>query len=346
MNVHFSYKVEKTADLESLLQQQTGKLNRLLQVFRPELVHLKGSVVENATHEGYGVSLNLRLPSGQIAAQELSGTVVGAVKAAFGELNKQLKKHKELLRNQHSWPRRRGPRSAMVGTVPFEQTVAAVRPELVSTQDISGYIDVNLSRLRRFIERELAHRESDGRLVPEQIAVDDVISEAIAHALDENHDKPERMRLEPWLYRLSLNAIDRLASDGSEEGRIPLERSQETGQASDMVEPVAQFSEPQAGLYVENAIADSTAQTPEDIAARNELIGLVERSLRDAGRDRREAFILYTVEGFTVEEIADISNRSAEQVRAAIRDAREHLQNALPLRDPLKDKLVEYAKTA
>jgi RNA polymerase sigma factor (sigma-70 family) len=91
---------------------------------------------------------------------------------------------------------------------------------------------------------------------------------------------------------------------------------------------------------------DSTAQNPEDLAARNELIELVERSLRDAGRDQREAFILYTIEGFTVEEIADIANHPAEQVRAHIRSAREHLQKTLPLRDPLKDKLVEYAKTA
>lgn len=346
MNAHFSYKVEKTADLQQLLQQQSDKLKRLLQVFRPELVHLKGSVVVNAPHEAYVVSLNLRLPSGQLAAQESSDTVVAAVKAAFGELNKQLKKHKELLRNQHSWPRRRGPGRAVVATVPFEHTVAAVKPEPVSSEDISSYIDVNLTRLRRFIDRELAQRESDGRLSAEQLDVDDVVGEAIATALDENHDKPERMRLEPWLYRLSLNAIDRLSSDGGEEVRTRVEQSQENQQTYDTGEPVAQFSPPAQALYFENAIVDSAQQTPEDLAARNELIELVERSLRDAGRDQREAFILYTIEGFTVEEIADIANRSAEQVRAAIRDAREHLQKALPVRDPLKDKLVEYAKTA
>jgi hypothetical protein len=44
MNVHFSYKIKKNADLENLLRQHTDKLGRLLQVFRPELVHLKGIV--------------------------------------------------------------------------------------------------------------------------------------------------------------------------------------------------------------------------------------------------------------------------------------------------------------
>ena len=85
---------------------------------------------------------------------------------------------------------------------------------------------------------------------------------------------------------------------------------------------------------------------PEDLAARRELIDLVERSLRDAGRAEREAFILFTIEGFTVEEISDITSHTAEQVRLAIRAAREHLQRALPIKDPLKDKLVEYAKSA
>jgi RNA polymerase sigma factor (sigma-70 family) len=346
MNVHFSYKIAKTTDLENLLQQQTDKLNRLLRVFRPELVHLKGSIVENSPSEGFGVSLNLRLPSGQMAAQESSGTVIAAVKAAFSELANQLKKHKDLLRNQHNWPRRRGPGRAVVETVPFEQTVAAVKPEAVSTSDVYSYIDANLPRLRRFVAREVAHRENEGQLTADQVSVDDAVSEAIANALDEQRDKPERMRLEPWLYRLAVDAISHLAFGGHEEGRMPLERSPDTGQAHDTEEPIAEFSEPQERLYVENAIVDSTSQSPEDIAARNELIDLVERSLRDAGRDQREAFILFTIEGFTVEEIADITNHLPQQVRAHIQAAREHLQQALPMRDPLKDKLVEYAKTA
>jgi RNA polymerase sigma factor (sigma-70 family) len=345
MNVHFSYKIDKTSDLEHLLQQQTDKLNRLLRVFRPELVHLKGSVVENTTHEGFVVALNLRLPSGQMAAQASGDTVTTVAKDAFAELSRQLKKHKELLRKEHEWPRRRGPRRE-VGTVPFEQTMAAVHPEPVSPRDLSSYVDANLPRLRRFVSREVARRISDGNLLPGQVLEDDVISEAIADALDERHDKPERIRLEPWLYRLAKDAIDRLAHGDREEFHLPLERSNERAQAHDTVEPLAQFSEPERPANVENAIVDSLQQTPEDLAARNELIELVERSLRDAGRNPREAFILYTIEGFTVEEIADISNQSADQVRADIRSAREHLQKALPIKDPLKDKLVEYAKTA
>src|SRR5271165_652906 len=132
MNVHISYKISKTPDLEKLINQQVEKLGKYLQVFRPELVHLKGIIEENSARQGFAVLLNLRLPSGKMASQESSPTVTTAIKSAFDDITEQLKRHKELLRNQHKWPRRRGPARATVGTVPFEQTVAAVMPEKVS----------------------------------------------------------------------------------------------------------------------------------------------------------------------------------------------------------------------
>jgi len=42
MNVHISYKLPKTPDLEKEFNHQIEKLKRRLQVFRPELVHLRG----------------------------------------------------------------------------------------------------------------------------------------------------------------------------------------------------------------------------------------------------------------------------------------------------------------
>lgn len=346
MNVHISYKVPKTSDLEKLIQQQTEKLKRYLQVFRPDLVHLRGTVTENSVRQGIVVSLNLRLPSGQMTAQKHGATAIAVIKAAFEDITEQIKKHKQLLRNHHSWPRRRAPQSVAIDTVPFEQTVAAVKPEQISSQDISRYIDVNFPRLQRFIERELQFREDQEQLRPGQIAVEDVVNEAIANALSEQNDKPERMKLEPWMHRLSLQAINHIALDGRNEGDIPLERSrgQQNVEASD--EAVLQFHQPDDKLYEENVIADPTANNPEELAARRELIGLVETTLRDAGRDEREAFIFYTIEGFTLDEIADITNHTVEEVRAAIGRAREHLQRALPIKDSLKDRLVEYSRSA
>jgi ribosomal subunit interface protein len=344
MNVQISYKISKTPDLEKLINQQVEKLGRYLQVFRPDAMHLKGSVEENSRH-GFDVSLNLRLPSGQLAAQESSATAIAAIKAGFEELTEQVKKHKDLLRKQHQRSRRRGAKRP-VETLPFEDTVAAMKPPQISAGDVVSYVNVNLPRLKRFIQRELTHRENEGQFAADQIEVEDVVSEAISNALGDQPDKPELMKLEPWIHRLAIQAINSLASDGHGDDDVPLERSRgvQNVQASD--EARLQFHQPDEKLFEENVIADPVSKNPEELAAQHEQIDLIETTLGDAGRKEREAFILYTVEGFTLEEIADITNRTVEEVRAAVRKAGEHLQRALPMKDPLKDRLVEYSKSA
>src|SRR5207245_10859532 len=161
MNVHVSYRLHKTPAVEKDIQHHIDKLQKRLQVFRPELVHLKGLVEENSPREGTTVSLNLRLPSGQMAVQESAPTASAAVKAAFDDLLQQVNRHKELLRSSHKWRRRRNEASERRPIeVPFEQTLAAVYPPVVSAEDVRSYVNVNLSRLQRFVERELYIRES------------------------------------------------------------------------------------------------------------------------------------------------------------------------------------------
>ncbi len=341
MNVQFSYKIAKTSDLEKLINQQVEKLGRYLQVFRPESVTLKGTIGEISARQGVTVTLNLRIPSAQIASEETASSAATAIKAAFDDITEQVKRHKELLRN-----RRRGAGREPVGVIPFEQTSAAVKPEQISSGDVADYVNVNLPRLKRFIQRELRYREDQQQLASGQISVDDVLGETIAAALGEQGEKPERMKLEAWIHRLAKQAIGALSSDGDEERRIPLERSRGTQNVQGTDEAMLQFHQPDEKLFEENVIPDRTSNNPEELAARREMIDQMETTLRGAGRSEQESFILYTVEGFTVEEIADISNHSVEEVRAAIRKAGEHLQRALPTKDPLTDKLLEYARSA
>src|ERR1022692_4394599 len=95
MYVPFSYKISKNSDLEKLINQQVEKLGRYLRVFRPELVHLKGLIEDSSAREGVVVSLNLRLPSGQMATQEKGPTATAAIKAAFDSIAEQVKKRSE-----------------------------------------------------------------------------------------------------------------------------------------------------------------------------------------------------------------------------------------------------------
>ena len=346
MNVHFSYKISKTSDLDKQVKQQLEKLNKYLQVFRPELVHVKGIIEESSAREGVCVTLNLRLPSGQMAAQEKSPVATTALKAAFDALTEQLKRHKQVLRSKHKWIRHRDSDRRAGEIASFESTLAVVRPETVSAVDIASYIDVSLPRLERFVERQIAYRVSLGELSLAQVDPDEVVAEAIANALGDELEKPERMKLEPWLHRLAREAIDRVAAGDDNSGTVSLEgrHGMQNVEASD--EARLQFHQPDDRLLEEDTIADGHADNPELMAVRQELIKLVQLALHDAGRPVREVFILHAVEGFSPEEIAVITNHTLEEVRAYIRKARQHLQRALPIKDAFKDRLAEFTQSA
>jgi DNA-directed RNA polymerase specialized sigma24 family protein/ribosome-associated translation inhibitor RaiA len=332
MNVHFSYKDRKPPEVEKEINRQIEKLRKRLQVFRPELVHLKGSVEQNSAREGMTVSLNLRLPSGQMAVQKSGPNAQGVVKAAFEDLVQQINRHKDLLRNSRKWQRRRSEKARSDSMVPFEETVAAVQVPTASPDDVRSYVNANLARLERFVERQLAFREADDGTFDDSVTKEEVIGEAIARALGDDADKPERVAIEPWLYRLALDAIRDLASGNREhDGSVHLEDSARARNVRASDEPELQYHQPDESLTEENVIADRRVATPEDAAYSDEMVNLVQVALGGTGRADREAFILHAIEGFSVDEIAVITARAPEAVRASIEAAGEHLRRSKPL---------------
>lgn len=333
MNVHVSYRLHKIPAVEKDIQHQIEKLQKRLQVFRPELIHLKGVVEETSAREGTSVSLNLRLPSGQMAVQNSAPTAAAAVKGAFEDLLQQVSKHKDLLRSSHKWQRgRRGDsarRSAQVSEVPFETTLAAVFPPTISSDDVRSYVNVNLSRLERFVEREIYFREAQERIAPDSVSKEEVIDETIAAALGNGLEKPERLALEPWLYRLALRALDDLSrSDESNGNAVPLEESARQRNVKGSDEPELQFHQPDESITGATVIPDARVANPEQIMASDELLRLIASALRDLGSGPREAFILHAIEGFSVDEIMAITGLPADRVLAFVSAARDHLRKA------------------
>jgi len=339
MNVHFSYKDRKTPDIEKEINHLIEKLRKRLQVFRPELVHLKGGIEQTRAREGITVSLNLRLPSGQMAVQKSAPTPAAAIKAASDDLLQQLGKHKELLRNAHKWQRRRVADFRAKAQVPFEATVAAVAVPTVSSDDIRSYVNANLGRLQRFVERELYFRETAEEMATDSVTTDEVIDEAIARALGDGLEKPERLALEPWLYRLAMRAIDDLsARDTESSSSVHLEDSARRPNVRGSDEAELQFHQPDETLTGESVIADRRLATPEQIADSDEMIRLVQFALAGATRADRESFILHAIEGFSVEEIAAITDRDSGEVLSSFARARENLHRFTPIASRFKEK--------
>jgi RNA polymerase sigma factor (sigma-70 family) len=202
-------------------------------------------------------------------------------------------------------------------------------------------VNANLERLRRYVDRELRFRRDSGQRRLEEVSVEEVIDEAIANALDEHLPRPEKIALEPWLYRLSRSAMDRVANQldsGAHPSRANHEETRPSLDARD--EEMLQFYHPDESTTTDDLVADLHCSTPEDDASRQELMTMVERALRGATAHQREAFLLFTLEGFRLAEIAAITERSAEQVHADISAAREHLRRSLVAAGERRQKLV------
>ena len=348
MNVHVSYKVHKTPDIEKEISHQIEKIQKRLHVFRPELVHLKAVIDQNSAREGTLVSVNLRLPSGQLTAEAKAPSPTAAIKAAFDELIQQIGRHKELLRSSHKWRRwRGGPQESPEPGVPFEQTLAAVLPPTISADDIGSYVNANLGRLERFVDRELYFRRADEEILEDGLSTSEVVNEVIARALGDR-ERPEKLTLEPWLYHLALEAMNEMTArlqelESPDALRLEASRRRQNVEASD--EAGLQFHQPDEGWTRESAIPDRRVSTPEQAAYSDEMMALVQAALRGASRTDREAFLLYGLEGFSLNEIAAITGRHVEAVRESVQRARDCVRNAPAIASEFHQELLVKTRT-
>ena len=182
--------------------------------------------------------------------------------------------------------------------MPFEQTLASVPLLTASADDVRSYVNANFLRLRMFVEREIAFREASGQLEADALNWDDVVDEVVARALDDSIEKPDRMRLEPWLYRLAIRYMDQLElalSEDSADLHLESTRRARNERASD--EPRLQFHQPDDSMTAESSIADNRISTPEEIAYLDEMITLVQYALRGAAMALTRASLLAGDEG-------------------------------------------------
>jgi RNA polymerase sigma factor (sigma-70 family) len=358
MNVHVSYKASKTPQVEREFQHQLQKLQRRLQVFKPDLVHFH-AVVEQENSRSASTTLKLRLPSGQMAAQKSGVNSLAAVKSAFADLLSQVTKHKELLRGHWTGkPERAGDRSRTsdAGLQLPPMVASANRTERMLRHDaavhdvaaakLETWLSANLPRLEEFVDRELRFQVEAEQIRDGQITREEVIDEVIVSALSQEDGKAQLLSLESWFHRLALQAIRRLITANADTASISLDEPAGTQNVTGSDENVLQYHQPDDSLPEESVIRDMSVRTPEEIMAGDEMLAQLEAVLRGVGTQEREAFVLFTLEGFTVEEIARLTGRSADQVRQSVHQARTHIQQKLPPQSQIRRSLLGRSRVA
>jgi ribosome-associated translation inhibitor RaiA len=108
MKLFIRHSIEEWREpVETETQRHVVKLEKLLKRYVPDLVQLHGDIEKHPRKENYVFSVNLSLPTGTLHATGEGAEVRSSVKAAFAELEAQIKKHMALLRKDYEWRRKR-----------------------------------------------------------------------------------------------------------------------------------------------------------------------------------------------------------------------------------------------
>jgi ribosome-associated translation inhibitor RaiA len=102
MKTSISYRhAESSPKLESAIERHLKKIEKLLKVYAPDLVQLHGSFEKKPRPVEFRFSVNLVLPTGTLHATGDGPEAIVGARAAFMELESQIKKHQARLRKDH-----------------------------------------------------------------------------------------------------------------------------------------------------------------------------------------------------------------------------------------------------
>ncbi|MGH9519388.1 MAG: hypothetical protein ACRD2D_07045 [Terriglobales bacterium] len=309
MNIHLTVQVPRSTELDAIVERFQNKLEPLLAAFQPELVQLQGRLVRHTSREGVTCRLNLHLPTGQMSSEQSAATAQTAWRGAGDDLLRQLHRHKQRLRTT----RPRGRMLVNNNRSRRRRSVAAA-PSPARRAELARYFGGHYDDLLVFVQRHLALTEQLGDTAATQLDAEEVLDEVVLAAL-EAEPGAARQNRGRWLRLLAAAAIHRL------------EKS---------------YGRRQHGLDIATLETDPRAQDepdPEVLAGMSEMLEQFAVTLRSLPAPQQRDMILYMIEGFRPEEMAQISHRSRQEVESSLRSAAATLRQQPRLPEPMRQRL-------
>ncbi len=320
------------ADVEAYWQKKAPRVERLLGPWKDELKRLRGTLYYHPTRRTWECRMVLQLPSGVLAAEDTAHAWTEAIDEATDELVRQIKRHKELLREEHLYKRRARRREQM-----------AVAGELLQRDVESRRREAFFQLLRPFLDqiwalakRELQVLEEEGTLQPGEVSPEDLLDDVMLRAWERFDERPREIPLDAWLVSLLDERLNELASAPKERS---LEEPVEVASGRDEVDEddvdeveywAEQFFLPSEEVTLEELIPDHEFDTDWWAElSEEEQRAEVERLLRGLPRHQRQALLLQAMEGYSLDEIAMLQDRTKAEVARDIQAAKQTLLRRL-----------------
>jgi len=348
MNVHLTVQVPRTPELNQNIDRFQRKLDGLLFAFQPELVQLQGRLVRHTSREGVMCRLNLHLPTGQLSSEVAAVTAQAAFRAASGELTRQLNKHKQRLRETR--PRlhlaaaatrgRWRAQSATSRVAAAEFTPGRWRAQSAASRiaALNGYFGAHEQHLLAFVRRQIELRERLGELPAGWLDPYEVLNEVVVAALGARPGAQSANRGR-WFLLLAAAAMRRLAKAyGDQPHGQPMHSLDQAVPDFQRAAAEAVAGDDDEATRLQDVVASDHAD-PEETAAASETMERLAAALAGLPRQPRHDLVLYLLEGFRPQELAQLTKRSEADVLESLERAEAALRAQPELPQLLADRL-------
>jgi ribosomal subunit interface protein len=327
--------------LRRKLRSKLTKLERHLQRFPHDAVHLQVALERHSKKDLFSAALSLRVPSNILRSEKQAPDPIPALDRATKTLLRQLSGFKSGLRREALWKRKE--RRAELHTAKVFRFADAPMANGTGPQNegdvIRALIEQHHAELLRYVRRHLWHEVRLGNVPAGAIDAPAVVDEAVRQALAAPENKPAEFGFLLWFYGLARQELTRRCKTLQAQARetVALEEPRvlpEDAEAAAGYEPeqpldiVEEMLEPPV-VETKDLIPDPRTAPPDELATHKELLEEVQRTVNGWPKPEREAFELHFVEGLEPDEVAMVLGLTTQAANDLLAGIRSRLRDTL-----------------
>jgi RNA polymerase sigma factor (sigma-70 family) len=309
-----------------LIDHLAERIERRTKHLTPTMLRI--AMEEMPVHKRYRVSITLDVPQKTIAGKDEAPALEPAIRAAFGEIERQVEAYKASLRGEQWW-KQLGHRQELRN---LKETAPTGDDDL---QRFHAAVDPHISTLTDYARHLVRYAESIGNLPVGELDPEDLVADVLVRAYAEWIKRPPSRPVRGWLIQLAEQQMREETKRYRQEhrGTISIEGlAPKTPPDEELPLPEEEtldYYQPDEALRIEEVLPDIRTPTPEQELQTRELRRCIRETLNELPKDQRRALILRYVLGFRTADLSKSMRMREAEVVQMIEDARSRLRERL-----------------
>ena len=319
------------AQLQKKIRAKISKLERYLQHFPPDAVHLHIALARHPRKPLFTAALTLRVPSNVLHGEKKAADPIPALDRSVKALLRELSALKSELRREHLW-KRQARRTALhkAKASRFTEQPQVGGGTKTLAESISSLLQEHHGRLLAYVRRQLWRDKTAGDIPARAVDPRAVVGEVARQVLAAPERKPADASYPVWFYALARKELRARVRTLREQSRaaVPLE---ETHTLADEAERVEGYDPEQPLNIIEETLEPPIVETkdllpdprtlpPDEEVARHDLIDYLQRISSGWPKVERDVFALHFLEGLEADEIAMVETLKTSEARRLIEE--------------------------